>query len=230
MRYLFQILLTVMVVTGSSVSEAKDLYYCPMHPSYQSDKPGSCPICHMSLVKKAVAADPNQNKGAKAVHLNEHQQELLGIATVPVKMMPLKKIIRTGGYVNTMHDIFNTQDEYIKAYTNYVNAFRDQKRFAHTRRNWAANREVQLNLHAAEDKLLRLGLNHDEIQKLQKFSWRTPWQEAGLSFFNEDQHYWVTAQFYEQDLGYLLLDKMSVLKYQPIMKPCQERLKPLVKY
>lgn len=25
-------------------------YYCPMHPSYTSDRPGDCPICNMSLV------------------------------------------------------------------------------------------------------------------------------------------------------------------------------------
>ena len=29
-----------------------DIYYCPMHPHYTSDKPGVCPICQMKLVKK----------------------------------------------------------------------------------------------------------------------------------------------------------------------------------
>lgn len=29
-----------------------DIYYCPMHPNYTSDKPGDCPICTMKLVKK----------------------------------------------------------------------------------------------------------------------------------------------------------------------------------
>ena len=33
---------------------AKDLYYCPMHPSFTSDKPGNCAICGMSLVKREV--------------------------------------------------------------------------------------------------------------------------------------------------------------------------------
>ena len=27
------------------------LYYCPMHPTYTSDRPGNCPICSMKLVK-----------------------------------------------------------------------------------------------------------------------------------------------------------------------------------
>ena len=38
-------------------------YYCPMHPSYVSDKPGDCPICSMRLVpvpvEKAEIKDPH---------------------------------------------------------------------------------------------------------------------------------------------------------------------------
>jgi membrane fusion protein, copper/silver efflux system len=38
-----------------TVSETvKDLYYCPMHPNFTSDKPGDCAICGMSLVKREV--------------------------------------------------------------------------------------------------------------------------------------------------------------------------------
>ena len=33
-------------------SAQKALYYCPMHPTYTSDRPGDCPICNMKLVKK----------------------------------------------------------------------------------------------------------------------------------------------------------------------------------
>src|SRR3989338_9444278 len=39
---------------SSSVAQ-KDIYYCPMHPTYTSDRPGTCPICNMSLVKKEEA-------------------------------------------------------------------------------------------------------------------------------------------------------------------------------
>ena len=42
----------------------KDVYYCPMHKNYHSDKPGNCPICGMKLVKletsnTATAAEPS---------------------------------------------------------------------------------------------------------------------------------------------------------------------------
>ena len=29
-----------------------ETYTCPMHPEVQSDKPGKCPKCGMTLVKK----------------------------------------------------------------------------------------------------------------------------------------------------------------------------------
>ena len=37
---------------SESQNVAKDTYFCPMHPDFTSDKPGSCGICGMSLVKK----------------------------------------------------------------------------------------------------------------------------------------------------------------------------------
>ena len=66
-------LISVVLVGGVSwiVHSAKDhqsgqhdIYYCPMHPTYTSDRPGDCPICNMKLVKKERAAAPAQNSQA----------------------------------------------------------------------------------------------------------------------------------------------------------------------
>jgi Cu(I)/Ag(I) efflux system membrane fusion protein len=38
----------------SEVSHQKEIYTCPMHPEIIRDKPGSCPICGMTLVKKVM--------------------------------------------------------------------------------------------------------------------------------------------------------------------------------
>ncbi|MGA2092474.1 MAG: efflux RND transporter periplasmic adaptor subunit [Sedimentisphaerales bacterium] len=43
----------------------KDVYYCPMHPTYTSDRPGDCPICNMSLVKRASAAEQKPVKSVE---------------------------------------------------------------------------------------------------------------------------------------------------------------------
>ena len=36
-------------------SKVAAIYTCPMHPEVQADKPGSCPICGMKLVKQETA-------------------------------------------------------------------------------------------------------------------------------------------------------------------------------
>ena len=50
---------------SSSTSGTKD-YYCPMHPNYTSDKPGECPICGMSLVKRQTSANQPAGGGKAA--------------------------------------------------------------------------------------------------------------------------------------------------------------------
>ncbi|WP_225309718.1 efflux RND transporter periplasmic adaptor subunit [Larkinella humicola] len=42
---------------GHAHQSVKEEYTCPMHPQIVQDKPGSCPICGMDLVKKASAGD-----------------------------------------------------------------------------------------------------------------------------------------------------------------------------
>ncbi len=42
--------------------EEKTIYTCPMHPSYTSDKPGSCPICGMDLVPVEKEKTPAPKK------------------------------------------------------------------------------------------------------------------------------------------------------------------------
>ncbi len=42
---------------AGGVARARDVYYCPMHPAYTSDRPGTCPICNMNLVKKEITPE-----------------------------------------------------------------------------------------------------------------------------------------------------------------------------
>jgi hypothetical protein len=39
---------------SKSDTTAKYVYTCPMHPDVMTDKPGKCPKCGMTLVKKKV--------------------------------------------------------------------------------------------------------------------------------------------------------------------------------
>lgn len=42
---------------GNEHAEHVDTYTCPMHPTVVSDKPGTCPVCGMDLVRKARAGE-----------------------------------------------------------------------------------------------------------------------------------------------------------------------------
>ena len=48
------------------IGKARDVYYCPMHPTYTSDRPGDCPICNKKFVKKEAEREkPIKNDGHK---------------------------------------------------------------------------------------------------------------------------------------------------------------------
>ncbi|HOX83544.1 MAG TPA: efflux RND transporter periplasmic adaptor subunit [Chryseolinea sp.] len=73
---------------------AKDQYTCPMHPQIIQDKPGTCPICGMDLVKV------NLNAGQHAIMLNQTQMKLANITTTLVRFQNIgNNTILTGKLV-----------------------------------------------------------------------------------------------------------------------------------
>src|SRR3989338_3359947 len=55
----FQPRILTKVFSGHSAEKA--VYYCPMHTTYTSDRPGSCPICNMTLVKRGPEESDNSS-------------------------------------------------------------------------------------------------------------------------------------------------------------------------
>ena len=43
-----------------------DIWYCPMHPHYTSDRPGQCPICGMNLVKRETVSQKSSRLKGQA--------------------------------------------------------------------------------------------------------------------------------------------------------------------
>lgn len=76
--------------TGPAAGEqqAADVYTCPMHPSVVSDKPGSCPICGMSLVKRTSAPPAASGAGSEltAIALSPEQRVTANVKTVRVAL------------------------------------------------------------------------------------------------------------------------------------------------
>ena len=55
-------------VLGQSEKEIeKALYYCPMHPTYTSDRPGDCPICYMKLEKREEVKLEEETRRSKDI-------------------------------------------------------------------------------------------------------------------------------------------------------------------
>lgn len=82
----------------------KQMYHCPMHPNYISDKPGDCPICGMKLVpvnqnehdQTSVKTEINDgNNDGSLIKIDPTIVQNMGITTATVETRNLKKDIRT---------------------------------------------------------------------------------------------------------------------------------------
>jgi len=90
-------------------AQGKQLYTCSMHPFIIKDKPGTCPICGMELIKKidnTPAAGGTQTAEQKQqadmlghVSLSPTQRVMANVATVEVKKATLSKEINAVGIV-----------------------------------------------------------------------------------------------------------------------------------
>jgi len=82
--------------TQNKTQALEEKYTCPMHPEIIRNKPGTCPICFMDLVKVGAAGDDG------SLVLNESQIKLANISTAPVvkKKMEIKTILNGKIMVN----------------------------------------------------------------------------------------------------------------------------------
>ena len=82
--------------TGSQQAEQ---YTCPMHPFIIKDKPGACPICNMSLVKKVEGetASSDELEKLSQISLSATQMVMANVKTQAVTVKPLvKEVVATG--------------------------------------------------------------------------------------------------------------------------------------
>jgi len=78
----------------SAVSQSKITYYCPMHPTYTSDKPGDCSICGMKLVKaQGNSSDKTSSRETNTPTLSQEKTlaEVCAIHKCTMKNCPMVK-------------------------------------------------------------------------------------------------------------------------------------------
>lgn len=93
---------------GQHEQTAPPLYTCPMHPFIIKDRPGTCPICAMELVKKVAGAADNvaltpeqQQEMARLgrIALSPTQRVMANVAVQEAKVQSLSKDISAVGVV-----------------------------------------------------------------------------------------------------------------------------------
>lgn len=74
--------------SSSAPAKAAAAYFCPMHPTVTSDRPGSCPICGMALVLRENAPPSNEAADApgSAISLSPAQRVSGNVKTTRVAL------------------------------------------------------------------------------------------------------------------------------------------------
>lgn len=87
---------------GTAQQSTADIYTCPMHPSVVSNKPGACPICGMTLVKRSAQVEMTGKEQADFEHvaLSQTKQVLANVATTQIRRMRLKKDVHAVGKID----------------------------------------------------------------------------------------------------------------------------------
>ncbi len=95
------IFLTLNIYLVPTHAAAKDMYYCPMHPSYTSDRQGTCPICNMNLVKRqtGLSRKASVNADHAAINLDAQKRQMIGVKTALVEKKKIFRTIRAYGKV-----------------------------------------------------------------------------------------------------------------------------------
>jgi Cu(I)/Ag(I) efflux system membrane fusion protein len=103
-------------VTAPQPSEtvSSSYYTCPMHPQIHEDKPGQCPICGSTLVKKEGARAPIRESapsqviaspepalpaGLQEVSLSPEQQVLANVATARIAPKALSAVVTAAAQI-----------------------------------------------------------------------------------------------------------------------------------
>lgn len=77
----------------------QETYTCPMHPQIIKDKPGSCPVCGMDLVKKSVSGEEVSDITLNDLLRPSNQYVLSSIPTVHIQERDEPVEITTYGFI-----------------------------------------------------------------------------------------------------------------------------------
>lgn len=186
-------------------SHSQELYHCPMHPSITSDKPGTCPICHMPLQK--VEQETEQNKilrsaqddtsleGRSSFTLSEERQQLIGVATAPVERRSLQTEVRATGRVAFDPELFTAIEEYTQARL----AQKQMKKSPYE----TLREQAEALVSASATKLKIMGLSEDQIKSLSDDP------DHAMSLILPKGKVWIYAEVFEFEIAGIQTGQMA---------------------
>jgi len=190
------------------------LWTCPMHPYYISDKPGDCPICGMKLVKvepesqKSKVKSQNEGAGMEnmpgmemkknagapdrvVVKIDPEKQQLIDVRTGVVAKRNLGNSVQAVGVVAYDPELYYTQQQLISA------ALSLRKAKAGADNSGIVSAQDALN--SAETRLKVMGLGEQQIKDLANKA--EP--DKSLLISGRGDTVWIYAQVYQDDLKYV---------------------------
>lgn len=169
-------------------SPGKDVYYCPMHPNYTSDRPGDCPICNMKLEKQE---EPAKEKSSESgFYVSPEKQQLIGVKVDKAVYRPMVKNILTVGRVAFDPDLYKSQQEYIEANKTL------EKISGSGQEGLVARAQALVD--ASRLKLGLSGLSKEQIDELTEKGKND--ESLLISSAGDGQVVWVYATIYEYEL------------------------------
>ncbi|MGC8830203.1 MAG: efflux RND transporter periplasmic adaptor subunit [Verrucomicrobiia bacterium] len=98
-------ILVYKAITSKPMAARSDtIYYCPMHPTYTSPRPGTCPICGMTLVPMKKGEDHKEHltasnqeamvEGRITISISAEKQQKIGVRTERIEKKTLSKTIQ----------------------------------------------------------------------------------------------------------------------------------------
>jgi Cu(I)/Ag(I) efflux system membrane fusion protein len=206
----------LLLLTSCSAPKEKQLWTCPMHPYYITDKPGDCPICGMKLVpvEKAQSPQPKAQGESKAadsmanmpgmntasgapstdrvvVKIDPDKQQLINVRTDIVTKRSLGNTVLAAGVVAYDPELYYTQQQYISALLSL--------RQAQAAGDNGGTASAKDSLSSAETRLKVMGLSDRQIGDLKTKA--EP--DKSLLISDHGESAWVYAQVYQDDLKYV---------------------------
>lgn len=179
--------------------KVEKIYYCPMHPEYTSNKPGSCPICGMDLVLKEnedemIDTDEEESKKyhdvsnkKNTIKISDEKKQMIGVKTIKADYRNLEYEIIAPAYIAYDPELYNALYE-------YKEALKIEENLRNSKSENIENLSDSF-IRSAKLKLKILGLSDDEIKEISESDF------SGLITNQDSEYLWAYIEVHENDLS-----------------------------